>query len=50
MWQQVAGDTTFAQFGGKPSDYMVSVMPDETGNAILDVRGETGSFKIHRLH
>jgi hypothetical protein len=49
VWQQVAGDTAFAQFGGKPSDYIVSLTPRDGGKAVMDVRGESGSLTVQHL-
>ena len=49
VWQQAANDTAFAQFGGKASDYIVSLTPRDGGKAVMDVRGEPGSFTVQRL-
>jgi hypothetical protein len=49
VWQQVANDTSYAQFGGKASNYIVSLTPGEFGNSKMDVRGEAGNFTVRRL-
>ncbi len=49
VWQQVANDISYAQFGGNASDYIVSLTQGEFGNFKMDVRGEPGSFTVRRL-
>ena len=49
VWQQVANDTSYAQFGGNASDYIVSLTQGEFGDSKMAVRGQPGSFTVRRL-
>ncbi len=49
VWRQDAGDTNFAHFGGKASEYPVSLYPGDFGKARMDVRGEGGPYLVVRV-
>ena len=49
VWRQDAGDTNFAHFGGKASEYPVSLYPGDFGKARMDVRGEGGPYLVIRV-
>lgn len=48
VWRQNANDTNFAHFGGKASNYSVSVTSGEFGSR-MDVRGEPGPYRVERI-
>jgi hypothetical protein len=50
VWAQDANDTSYAQFGGRASDYVVALTDRGSGSAIMDVRGEPGTFIVRRVH
>ena len=49
VWQQDSNDTSYAHFGGRASDYVVSLTTTEFGGTKMDVRGEPGSFTVRRV-
>ena len=49
VWKQDPGDTNFAHFAGKASEYPVSLHSTDTGKARMDVRGEDGTFLVQRV-
>lgn len=49
VWRQDASDTNFAHFGGKASEYPVSLNSGNYGKARMDVRGEGGPYLVVRV-
>ena len=49
VWRQDTSDTNFAHFGGKASEYSVTLYPGDFGKARLDVRGEGGPYLVVRV-
>ena len=49
VWRQDASDTSFAHFGGKASEYPVTLYPGDFGKARMDVRGEGGPYLVVRV-
>jgi hypothetical protein len=48
VWRQDANDSNFAHFGGKPSNYPVTILHGDYGDR-LDVRGEPGPYRVIRV-
>ncbi len=48
IWRQDANDTNFAHFGGKASEYLVTLTPGEYGKSRMNVRGEPGPYLVER--
>jgi hypothetical protein len=48
IWRQDANDTNFAHFGGKASEYLVTLAPGEYGKSRMNVRGEPGPYLVER--
>jgi hypothetical protein len=49
VWRQDADDTNFAHFGGRASNYPVSLNPGNFGKVRMDVRGEGGPYLVERV-
>jgi hypothetical protein len=49
VWRQDPNDTNFAHFGGKASNYPVSLHAGDFGKARMDVRGEGGPYLVERV-
>lgn len=49
VWQQVAGDTTFARWKNTPGSYVVQISHGFLGSYNLQVRNQPGLFKVLRL-
>jgi hypothetical protein len=48
VWRQDSNDTNFAHFGGKASEYLVTLAPGEYGKNRMNVRGEPGPYLVER--
>jgi hypothetical protein len=49
VWRQLSGDTSFAHWKGPPEKYIVRISRGLLGSFNLEVRNNTGMFKVHRL-
>lgn len=49
VWQQVHGDTTYARWKKPAGKYLVRVSEGFLGSFNLQVKGEPGLFKVHRV-
>jgi hypothetical protein len=48
VWRQLDGDTSLAHWFKKPGNYIVTITAGALGSFNLRVKGEPGSFKVHR--
>ena len=49
VWRQDPSDTNYAHFGGKPSNYEVSLHPGDYGKMRMGIRGEDGLYLVERI-
>jgi hypothetical protein len=49
VWRQDSSDSNFAHFGGKASNYPVTIVQGDFGKSRLDVRGEPGPYIVDRI-
>jgi hypothetical protein len=49
VWRQDPSDTNYAHFGGKPSEYEVSLHPGDFGKVRMSVRGAEGLYMVQRI-
>lgn len=50
VWRQDVLDSNFAHFGGKASNYAVTLVDGGPGKSRMTVRGEGGPYLVERLH
>ncbi len=48
VWEQIAGDTNFANWRGPAANYIVTLI-DTSAGARMDVKGEPGPYAVQRL-
>jgi hypothetical protein len=49
VWRQDPNDTNYAHWSGKASNYPVTLIPGEYGKSRLDVRGESGPYRVEQV-
>jgi hypothetical protein len=49
VWRQDPNDTNFAHFGGKASNYAVTLVTGEFGKSRMSVRGEAGPYLVEQV-
>jgi hypothetical protein len=49
VWRQDAADSNFAHFGGKASNYSVTLAAGGSGKSRMTVRGEGGPYLVERV-
>jgi hypothetical protein len=49
VWRQDAADSNFAHFGGKASNYSVTLAARGSGKSRMTVRGEGGPYLVERV-
>lgn len=49
IWRQDAADSNFAHFGGKASNYSVTLAAGGSGKSRMTVRGEGGPYLVERV-